>query len=400
MNGYRKALDAVDGGRLLAETLRLVTVASPTGGEEQFARCYAESLEQLGLLVALDWEWAGSPSVVAWWRGVGGGPTLQLDGHTDTIGIPHRAPELDTVGKLVRGRGAADMKGGLAGVLEAIRALRDSGIVLRGDVLVTAHGMHEAPSGDQRTLRSLLRKGVAGDAAVIVELAHEELPIGARGMSIFKIRALSEGDALHEVELSDPGANPLSVVSKLLARLERRASELRRMALPVVGADSIFIGQVHGGDFYNRVPTQAEVVGTWRYAAPISVETVRDELATLCTELAEASGLSLELDLQEVGAPYLIDGSEPVVLAVQRAYRAVMGTNLPIAGALAVGNATDFVRYGIPAVYHGVNQSSAHSDDEYVGEADLVRAAKVYAASMMEFCGWGGDVGQTGAGIA
>src|SRR5437868_4275182 len=157
--------------RLLQSTYRFVDTPSPTGSEEEFARVYANHLRDVGLEVELDEEFPDSPSVVAWWRGAPprDRPVLQFDGHTDAIPTPHAAPSLDLVAGIVRGRGAADMKGGLAAIAEALRAIRAVGVELDGSVLVTAHGLHEAPLGDQRTLRSLIRRGIIGDAAIVAE---------------------------------------------------------------------------------------------------------------------------------------------------------------------------------------------------------------------------------------
>jgi acetylornithine deacetylase/succinyl-diaminopimelate desuccinylase-like protein len=129
------------------------------------------------------------------------------------------------------------------------------------------------------------------------------------------------------------------------------------------------------------------VVGTRRYALPGNKEQVAAELTGLCAEVADRTGLSLRVGLQEVGPPYALDTGEPVIAAVRRGFSRATGRELPLAGAGAVGNATDFVAAGVPAVYHGVNQATAHSDDEHVTGSDLLRAARVYAASIVEFCG-------------
>ena len=107
---------------------------------------------------------------------------LQFDGHLDAIVVPHAPPVLDLEAGVVRGRGSADMKGGLAAIAHAVRALLEAQVPLAGGLLVTAHGLHEAPGGDQRTLRSILSKGVRGDAALVAELSHYDLPIAAKGM--------------------------------------------------------------------------------------------------------------------------------------------------------------------------------------------------------------------------
>ncbi len=375
----------------MEETHRFVSVPSPTGNEAAFAQCYAETLSDLGLETTIDEEFKGSPSVIGRLRGTGGGPTLQLDGHTDTVPVSHGESSIDFDLGVVRGRGAADMKGGLACMCEAIRALTESGVRPRGDVLVTAHGLHEAPLGDQRTIRSLLRRGVAGDAAVIAELGHDHLATASRGMSIYRIQVHRAGTSMHEVELRERISNPTSAVRLLLDRLEQRAADLERQNDDFVGPETLFVGEVRSGDFYNRVPVTAEIVGTRRYRPPTTKEDVLQEFEALCATVAAQTGLAVTSSLQEVGPAYALDHSERVIAAVRSSYQDVVGGDLPLASAQAVGNAADFAAYGVPAVYHGVNQTTAHSDDEYVTGADLARAARVLAGSIVHFCGADAD---------
>jgi succinyl-diaminopimelate desuccinylase len=386
-----RAFTFLDERSLLEETYRFVSVPSPTGQEAEFAHAYATVLEKIGLRVELDEQWPDSPSVIGRWPGTGsgahGGPVLQFDGHLDAIVVPHAPPVLDLEADVVRGRGSADMKGGLAAIAHAVRALLAAQVPIAGGLLVTAHGLHEAPGGDQRTLRSLLGKGVRGDAALVAELSHDDLPVAAKGMSIFRIQLARDGGVMHEVELDRQERNPLYGLRLLLNGLDAMASRLADRVHPLVGAESLFVGEVRGGDFYNRVPIQAEVVGTRRYALPGSKELVAAELAELCAGVTKHTGLSLRVELQEVGKPYALDAGEPVIAAVRRGFWRATGGELPLAAASAVGNAVDFVGQGVPAVYHGVNQATAHSDDEHVSGADLLRAARVYAASAVEFCG-------------
>lgn len=382
-----RAGEAVSEGRVMEDTYHFVSIPSPTGAEAEFASVYARRLADLGLETALDEEVEGSPSVVARLEGSGSGPTLQLDGHSDTVPVPHDECSIDSGRGVVRGRGAADMKGGLASICEAIRALRDAGIRPRGDVLVTAHGLHEAPLGDQRTLRSLLRRGIAGDAAVIAELDHDQLATASRGMSIFRFKVCRGGAPIHEVEMHTRSSNPIAAVRLILDGLEVRAAGLELREDDGVGPETLFVGEVHSGDFYNRVPVEADIVGTRRYRPPTATAEVREELEALCREVAARTGLEVELDLREVGSAYALERTEPVIEAVRRGYRDVVGSDLPLGAARAVGNAADFVACGVPAVYHGVNQETAHSDDEHVSGSDLARAAGVLAASVVHFCG-------------
>ena len=109
--------------RLLQSTYDFVATPSPTGQERAFASLYAGHLREIGLDVEIEEEFPDSPNVVAWLRGRHSRPVLQFDGHTDTIPTPHAPPSLDLAAGVVRGRGAADMKCGLAAVAEALRAI-------------------------------------------------------------------------------------------------------------------------------------------------------------------------------------------------------------------------------------------------------------------------------------
>ena len=257
---------------------------------------------------------------------------------------------------------------------------------LDGGVLVTAHGLHEAPLGDQRTLHSLIRKGIIGDAAIVAELGESFLPIAAKGSAIYRIEISRSGAPMHEVEAPPEVPHPLWAATRLLALLDERRRELQREDVPLLGPESIFLGEVHGGDFYNRVPVSAQVVGTRRYATPRTFADIEVEFEALCRTVERETGATVRCVLKDVGHPFRLSADEPIVRCVRRAYRTATGRELPVRSINVVGNAADLIGLGgIPAVYHGVNQTTAHSDDEYVVAADLVRAARVYAATAIGF---------------
>ncbi len=116
---------SVDAERLRDLTLELVEVESPTGDTAEVARLYGRRLEELGLEVELlDERFPATPIVIGRLRGGEPGPTVVLNGHLDTVPIPHETPRLD--GETIYGRGTADMKGALACAAEAARVLADA----------------------------------------------------------------------------------------------------------------------------------------------------------------------------------------------------------------------------------------------------------------------------------
>jgi len=129
-------LDKIDSRRLGDVLWRLVNVPSPTGSERQAAIAFAEVLAAAGAEVEFDEGIPESPNVIGRLKGREPGPTFQLAGHLDHIDVPHPPPERDR--ESISGRGAADMKGGLALIVEVVRVLAESGRDFPGEVLVTA----------------------------------------------------------------------------------------------------------------------------------------------------------------------------------------------------------------------------------------------------------------------
>src|SRR5579884_1251927 len=157
---------AVDRRRLLDTAQRLIAVPSRTGEAGAAADCLADILSADGFRV--ERPAAGhptAPAVVVRLDSGKPGRTIQFNGHLDTVHLPFVPPSAD--GGLLRGSGAADMKGGTAAAVEALRAVRDSGLLAGGAVLLTAHDLHEAPWGFGQQLDALIAAGVVGDAVLL-----------------------------------------------------------------------------------------------------------------------------------------------------------------------------------------------------------------------------------------
>src|SRR5262249_56144508 len=107
------------------------------------------------------------------------GPTVQFNGHLDTVHLPFVPPQVE--GNRITGSGASDMKSGIAAAVEAVRALRDAFALPAGAVLLTAHDLHEAPWGDSRQIDQLIRDGHRGDAVLLPEPLCDILPVAGRG---------------------------------------------------------------------------------------------------------------------------------------------------------------------------------------------------------------------------
>ena len=373
----------VDAQRITQMTLDMVRIPSPPGQERAVSEFYADALREIGLEVELDEEYADSPSVVAWLRGEGAGPTLQLDGHTDAIDLPGPTPRFED--GYIYGRGSEDMKASLAAMAEAARLIRAAGVRLRGDLLLTAHGLHESATNE--TLISLIEKGVHGDAVIVTELGGHNLPIAGMGLAFWEITIEGDEESIHET-VTPPGApHPIMAGHRALQLLQEKAAELAHQRLPYLGTESIFIGRFQGGDYFNRMPTSCVIGGTRRFGPQRAMEEVRQEFDRLAARVAEESGARVNVWLDGVPG-YQIDENEPLALAIRRAHSQVTGKELPLEGTRAAANVPHFVHWGkVPALYYGATYLTAHSDHERVELAQVVRATKVYIHAILAYLG-------------
>jgi acetylornithine deacetylase/succinyl-diaminopimelate desuccinylase-like protein len=370
---------SVDAERLRDLTLELVEVESPTGDTAEVARLYGRRLEELGMEVELlDERFPQTPIVVGRLKGDRPGPTIVLNGHLDTVPIPHEPPRLD--GERIYGRGSADMKGALACAAEAVRVVAASGS-FPGELVIVAIGLHEAPGGRGEDLTHLLEElGFTADLGVVCELGGPTLPIAHLGCATFEITIRRPGMVTHELQTPRGTPNPILIAAKVIEAVRAHNEELAEVEHERVGAETYFFGEVHGGDFYNRHPVECRFVGTRRWAPGNTLAKVEEEFLALLEPIAAESGCTIDLDLRLVRGAYRIDPEDRLVVALREAYQEVTGKELPLNGVKVVADGAIFHAAGIPTVYHGPMGTGAHADVESMDVPELVRATRVYLA--------------------
>jgi acetylornithine deacetylase/succinyl-diaminopimelate desuccinylase-like protein len=280
------------------------------------------------------------------------------------------------------------MKGGLAAMAEAARVVVESGVRLKGDLLLVAHGLHEAPDGHGEDLLDLVRRGIKGDAVIITELASDTLPVVGLGQAAFDITIARPGESSHELLTPAGTPHPILAAVRLVNLMQARHDELAQLKIPYVGAESFFVGILQGGDFFNRWTNACRLVGTRRYGPENSYANVLAELRAMAAQVERETGAQVALNLIPVRDGFRVAEDEPLVVALRRAYTEVAGRELPLVGSRMVGDAAIFINDGrIPAVYHGPGGLGAHADLESVPIAELVRAAMVYVLTALDYVG-------------
>lgn len=377
----------IDPERIRKLALEMVAIDSPTGQTRQVAELYAQALQAAGMEVELVRSRPDTPVVVARLRGKRPGPTITFNGHLDAVPIPHSPARWE--GDTLYGRGSLDMKAPMAAVAESVRVIAESRIELPGQIQIISHGLHEAPLGYSEDLIDLVKSGVHGDAAVICETAHDALPVVQNGMGIFELSAVREGEGTHELSTPAGTPNPLLGAVRLGEALFALDAHLRATTnLPYIGPETVHVAEIHGGDFFNRFPTRATVTGTRRYDPALSGDDIRVEMRQLAERALAETGLRAEVKFTVVREGYRVQESDRIVGALRSAYQATTGAALPLTGSRVCTDVGIFAFYGkIPAVAHGPVGKGHHGDLESVSLAELVRCAKVYVQTALNFLG-------------
>jgi acetylornithine deacetylase len=349
-------------------------------GEAEIAAFVAGWLEARGLQVVVDEPLPGRPSVVGVARGSGGGAALMLNAHLDTVGVagmarPHE-PEIRD-GRLY-GRGAYDMKAGLAAVMLAGAAAAGAG--LRGDVIVAAVADEEhASEGTQ----SVLRRWHA-DGCVVTEPTSLRACVAHKGFLWAELEL--RGRAAHGSR-PDLGADAIAGMGPVLAGLRALQARLDERPHPLLGPASLHASMIGGGQEMSSYPERCVLSVERRTLPGETVADVERELSELLALAQEADPrLDGELRIGLHRGPFEVDPGAPIVTLLRDAAAGILGTPPPLVGDHPWMDAALTAAAGIPTVVFGPGGAGAHAVVEYA-ELDSVGAcADVLVALARRFC--------------
>jgi len=334
-------------------------------GERELAEYVASWCDRAGLDVELVGP-SERPSVIATARGSGGGRSLLLNAHLDTVGVAGmEAPFEPRVkdGRLYA-RGAYDMKGALAAILDAAAKVEN----LRGDVIVTAVADEELASIG--TVAVLER--VRPDAAIVVEPTELRLAIAHKGFVGFEIE--TRGVAAHG---SRPhlGVDAIAKMGPVLVALRAFDERLRAGAQhPLVGPGSIHASLIEGGQEFSSYPARCLLSGERRTIPGETVEQVERELRQLAGEA--------DLRLTVSRGPFEVAGDDDFVQLVGR-----IAEEADPVGVSFWADSGLIAAAGIPTLLYGPIGDGAHAEVEWVDLASLERVRDVVLRTAVEWCG-------------
>ncbi len=359
--------------RIESVTPRLI----PTGsGEAKIAGHIADWLDGAGAEVEIVEVEPGRPNVLAWLRGTGGGPTLCLNAHSDTVGYagwPDEALVPRIEGDRMYGLGAADDKSGCAAAMLALARLAESGVRLRGDLLVACVADEEGSSIGSEQLARL--GGI--DAAIVIEpQPTHELVVEHQGFGWIDV--ITRGVAAHGCE-PDVGVDAIVHLAEVIARLHRLDRETFWQHPSLLNGRTVFhTGTVMGGTDYATYPNFAQVgieIGTQ------PGEHLSDRVAEIEAIFAEIAGSEPgfrgEIVVKLEREPFVARGHEALQSVVARAMTEVLGREPKITGMNGWTDAALLQAAGIPTLLLGSTGGNYHTANEWASISELIRLCDI-----------------------
>ena len=396
---------------------QIVQIPSVTGNEGPIQEFMKKYLEEMGLVVDCfvpdkeelkkhpayvhtDISYEGRPNLVATAKGSGGGRSLLFNGHIDVI--PEGAAEnwghgcwsgAIEDGKLY-GRGTSDMKSGVAAMTMALKAIRDSGVKLKGDVLLE-YVMDEELTGNG-TLACVMR-GYKADAGICCETSSMRVQPGSIGRIWFTI--LVKGKAAG-IQRRYEGVNAIDlgyIVTKAVSDFEaERVGKITHPLYPdILGSIPCMVGIFESGSYNSAFPDNCILKGSLATVPGENSAQVKQEFIAYIQENTAKQHSWLKDNPPQVvftgyfAEPSSIPVDSPIVEALSACYREVLGQPPVISGREGAADIRFLNQYGdTPTVIFGPGMTEQmHANNEWVYVKDYLDSIKVLAKTIMDWCG-------------
>ena len=359
------------------------SIAADGGGEAQIADYVAHVLRGLGLDVSTFDSAPGRTTAYGILRGSGGGRSLMLNAHADTVGVegmvnPFSAEIRD--GRLY-GRGAHDMKGSLAAGLGAAKMLVDAGVTLRGNLVVAAVADEEY--GSMGTTDLIPRCRV--DAAIVTEPTNLSICLAHKGYVWIDVE--TSGKAAHGSRFTE-GVDAVMRMGRFLAELERLEVALRTgPAHPLVGPPSLHAALINGGTGLSTYAESCRLQVERRTVPGETVERVGAEVQAIVDRLA-AGDPSFRATVRTFFSrePFEVAPDAGIVRVLAAASGAVLDAPPAFVGDTPWMDAALLAAAGVETVVMGPTGAGEHSAVEWVDVESVVRTAEILARTAADYC--------------
>ncbi len=413
----KKVVEAVDKHRDSAiDFLRsLLKVPSVTGKEKEVQGIIVAKYNEIGLKVDM-WDldpdqlakapeyvetghsYRGRPNLVGLLKGMGGGRSLVLNGHVDVIPPePREAWDIDPWGAEIRegkifGRGASDMKSGIATMVMAVENIIKAGVKLKGDVIIETVIDEEYSSNG--TLGCILR-GYKGDAGISCEASDLEIQPSATGSMWFEItvqgRSASMSRIWEAVSAVDKGYRIAQAVKEYQEiRLSEKTHPLYKDPRAALAC---FVGMFNAGTYPSSSPDVCVIKGRIGLLPSENPLRVQQNFIDYIRKVSDSDPW-LKDHQPEVyfkgyrGEPAEIPVEHPINNTLKRCFKDVTGKEPVVKGHEGATDARVLIKYGIPTTIFGPGTiTQMHATNEWVKVDNFVDAMKVLATAITDWCG-------------
>jgi acetylornithine deacetylase len=402
----------IDRDRLVEWASRAIGTPSFTGSEQPMAELMAQTFADMKLQVQWQQVEDGRANVLGTRPGAGGLPSLMFNGHMDTsysgreawlAHVPGFQPNAFVEDGRLYGLGISNMKGALACYVEALRALDDAGVRLRGDVLVAAvcGEIEKAQWADAQGAefrgyaagtRHLVTHGGVADMCILGEPTESKVVLGHFG-SLW-LRISTQGQFVHTA--FSEGKHDLNSILRM-----RQVLDAVLEWIPTWEADPgnayggasaiVNVGGIEGGFGWrvSRTPHRTDLFLDVRVPPTKQMAAARSEVLSFVRALQERFpdyGVEGEVYVTAPGAEIAED--HPLVGALEGAHAEVFGAAPERDVTRWFSDASALTRYGVPTVNYGTSSGLLDTVKGENLEIDgLVKTAEVYARAAIKICG-------------
>jgi acetylornithine deacetylase/succinyl-diaminopimelate desuccinylase-like protein len=415
-----EVLKRIGRDELAALTKDLVDIPSPTGSEKAIGEFILAWFTRHGIKSVRQELGPERVNAVGILEGNANGVSLMINGHMDTsyTGTAEDAmfcrtlePDSDLKGAVrdgkVFGLGASNMKSGLAAFMVAAKAIKESGLTLRGDLILAAVAgeisrtpigpyQSEAYRGEGTGTIHLLTHGIQADYAIVADRSGHSIVWAQNGVAQFKISTFGDPHAAWGVTREEKAPETSSAILKMIKVLQAVdgwAVEFERAHVyssphgPLV--PKVNIGSIQGGAPFrpNYYPGVCSIYVDIRTPPELRPVQVQHELRSVLAKL----GIEYELEMYASKMGYEAKKVGSVIKVLEDSYQSLFGKKTPTPTGVHASIWTDTNIYnemGIPACKFGLGGGRWKFRSEQIDIEDIYQAAQVYACAALEVCNW------------
>ena len=379
--------------KLIQRWYDMIAINSVNGREVDMADYVASQLRAMGLephysYFPEDAEQKVRPSIWTVLDSGRPGKTLMLIGHIDTVAVSDSwdtdpfTPTPSPDGDRVYGRGAMDMKGGLAAILETMEYYCAHKEAFTGSIMACFVADEE---GLSKGTSQLVEEGLAADWAIMAECRYDNVAIGFRGRFSFEVTV--RGVAAHSSHYPAVGENALISGGRLAAAIEALPTQTH----PNLKHGTWCVRYMEGGNLGTLVVPDRCFLFVERYVVP-----GEDEASCIQQILGAARELGLEdkvdVRLKPRSSPYMksfaLEPEDPLVTTLQETFQEVTGQTLPVDYDPSVCDSNILaVSLGIPTITFGPSGGGMHADNEYGHPWQVRNCAEIYRRMVVKLLG-------------